>query len=254
MRTIQPLIAKLANNNSNLLLTGERGTAKEPAAKEKQLRRLVVEQMKARDDEVKRIAAVLHDESSQLLAAVYLAVDELAKDLAPAEIEKCERIKGLLDQIEDRLRNLSHDLHPAMLDDLGLLPSLNFLTQQVSQRAGIQVKLKEAMHGRLSPRLELVLYRVVQEALTNARRHSQAKKVDVRLCDDAGLVQCSVQDDGIGFDPKASLCRSKNNRQGLGLVIARERIEAMGGIFQVHTAPGEGTKLSILIPKEQEDG
>ena len=254
MRTVHALIAKPANNNSNVLITGKSGAGKALTANEKQIRSLVVAQMNARDEEVKRIASVLHDESSQLLAAVYIALDELAKELAPAENEKCERIKGLLGQIEGRLRNLSHELHPAMLDHLGLLPSLTFLSQQVTQRSGIPVKIKEAMNGRLSPRLELALYRVVQEALTNLTRHSQAKKVDVRLCEDEGMVQCSVQDDGIGFDPKAILRRSKNDSQGLGLTIARERVEAMGGIFQVHTAPGEGTKLYILIPKEEING
>jgi len=254
MRTVHALIAKPANNNSNVLITGKSGAGKALTANEKQIRSLVVAQMNARDEEVKRIASVLHDESSQLVAAVNIALDELAKDLAPAENERCERIKGLLGQIEGRLRNLSHELHPAMLDHLGLLPSLTFLSQQVTQRSGILVKIKEAMNGRLSPRLELALYRVVQEALTNLTRHSQAKKVDVRLCEDEGLVQCSVQDDGIGFDPKVILRRSKNDRQGLGLAIARERVEAMGGVFQVHTAPGEGTKLYILIPKEEIDG
>jgi signal transduction histidine kinase len=224
------------------------------AANEKQIRSLVVAQMNARDEEVKRIASVLHDESSQLLAAIYIAVDELAKELAPAENERCERIKGLLGQVEGRLRNLSHELHPAMLDHLGLLPSLNFLTQQVSQRSGIVVKMKEAVNGRLSPCVELALYRVVQEALTNATRHSQAKTVDVRLFDDEGLVQCSVQDDGIGFDPKTISHQSENDRQGLGLAIARERVEAIGGIFQVHTAPGEGTKLYIVIPRADDNG
>jgi PAS domain S-box-containing protein len=245
--------ASIAIYNSQLYEESMR-TAEKLAEDEKQIRRLLVAQMNARDEEIKQIASVLHDDSSQLLAAVYIALDELAKELAPDKKQQIEQTKRLLDKIEHQLRNLSHELHPAMLDHLGLLPSLEFLTQQIARRSGIQVKLEGAMNGRLSPRLELALYRVAQEALANVTRNSQAKKVSIRMFEDESLVQCSIQDDGIGFDLQAILGRSKYDGHGLGLAIAHERLEAVGGTLQVHTAPGEGTKLYILIPKEEGNG
>jgi two-component system sensor histidine kinase UhpB len=179
-----------------------------------------------------------------------LALDDLEKRPIAGVIERVQPIKEMLGQVEERLRNLSHQLHPAILDQWGLSASLDFLAEQVAQRSGILVRVDVAMNGRLSRELELSLYRVAQEALTNVTRHSQAKYVEVQLCDRKGRVYCQIKDDGIGFEPKTVLSGQSRNG-GLGLALARERIEAQGGTLELDSAPGKGTRLQITIPKEK---
>ena len=244
--------ASVAIHNSQLYEQSKK-LSQDLLANERQIRALVSGLIYAQDDEAKRIARALHDESGQLLATVYIALDEMAKE-TPTAKKPLEKIKGLLDQIEERLRNLSHELHPTILDHLGLLPSFEFLAQQISKRTGIQVTIEGATNKRFSPLLELTLYRVAQEALNNAARHSHASKVHVRLRENERLIQCALEDNGIGFDPKAISGWPGRMGSGLGLAGMRERIEALNGTFQVLSAPGQGTKLAITIPKERIHG
>ncbi len=207
--------------------------------------------IRARDEEARRIANILHDESGQILAMVYISLDELAKGLSDSDRERVQRIKNLLDEIENRLRDLSHNLHPALLDHLGLAPSLENLAAQISKRSGIQTMIHSQLNGRLPPPLELTLYRVLQEAISNAVRHSRGKTIRVRLLENNGLVQCAIQDDGIGFQSASLAHGSKPMTRGLGIPGMRERIEAIGGTFQILSSPGEGTKLYLSIPLEK---
>jgi PAS domain S-box-containing protein len=245
--------ASIAIYNSQLYQESKR-LSEERQASENQIRALASGLMHARDMEAHRIAQVLHDESGQLLTAVYIALDEMAKGLSPSAKENIQKIKGLLDCVEARLRDLSHELHPAILDHLGLLPSLEFLSRQVAKRAGVRVKIDGELSGRLSPLHELTLYRVVQEALNNATRHSRAKTVDVRVFEDEELIRCSIQDDGVGFDPEELARRTVDQRQGVGLAGMRQRVAAVGGTFQVNSAPGQGTQLLVAIPREKLNG
>ncbi len=210
--------------------------------------------MRAQDEEAKRIAHVLHDESGQLLAMVYISLDELAKGLSDGDKERVEKVKGMLDEVENRLRDLSHELHPAMLDHLGLLPSLEYLASQISKRAGIQISIEGKLTERLSSLLELTIYRVVQEALNNVVRHADATTVRMRLLEDNELIQCAIQDDGVGFRPAGNARATLETARGLGVPGMRERVEAAGGTFQILSAPGEGTKLFLSIPRERIHG
>jgi PAS domain S-box-containing protein len=241
--------ASIAIQNSQLYET-TKTQLQELANNRKRIHSLMIAQLRARDEEAKRIAGELHDESSQLLAAMRLALDDLEKRPIAGVIERVQPIKEMLGQVEERLRNLSHQLHPAILDQWGLSASLDFLAEQVAQRSGILVRVDVVMNGRLSRELELSLYRVAQEALTNVTRHSQAKYVEVQLCDRKGRVYCQIKDDGIGFEPKTVLSGQSRNG-GLGLALARERIEAQGGTLELDSAPGKGTRLQITIPKEK---
>lgn len=215
--------------------------------------RLMMAQLRARDEEAKRIAAVIHDESSQLLVAVLLALEDLERRPVARIAEGLKPVKSLLDQFAERLRNLSHELHPAILDQLGLAPSLEILGDQIRQRTGIQVQVDAATNGRLSGALELCIYRVTQEALANIRRHAQAKHVEIQLAENEGWVHCRIQDDGVGFDPKETIAGQSmhgSRGPGLGLALARERIEALRGTLKLQSGPGRGTRLQISIPKE----
>ncbi len=212
------------------------------------LRVLSAESAKAKEAEARRIARELHDEAGQLLAAVHLAVHEMANDLPPARRGHAAKIQRLLDQIEEQLRRLSHELRPTILDNLGLQPALLFLAQGVTGRTGILVPVKGSTEGRLPLPVETAVYRIVQEALTNASKHSRATRVEVELRRKPQAVFCSIRDNGVGFDLERVL-RSAD-APGLGLLGIQERLHALGGTLEIVSAPGQGTELRVSIPIE----
>ena len=200
------------------------------------------------EEAIKRIAHALHDEAGQLLTTVYLAVAEIAGQLPPEYRERLERISVPLDQAADQLRRLSHELRPVILDDLGLLPAFQFLAQGVSKRTGLVISVEGSMEDRLAPVVETALYRIVQEALTNASKHARATHVNILLRPEGQMISCTIRDDGIGFDLPA-LC-AKKDKPCLGLIGIRERLAALNGTLSITTAPGEGTTLEMRIPLE----
>lgn len=200
------------------------------------------------EEEAKRIAHALHDEAGQLLVSAHIALAEVASELPPAGRERLQEIRGYLYQIERRLRELSHELRPVVLDDLGLVAAIEFLAQGVSKRAGFPITVEGSTMGRLPPQTETALYRIVQEALTNVTKHACPTRVNIWLERDDRGVRCSVQDDGKGFDVAAVL--GGQARRGLGLLGIRERVNALGGTLQITSAPSQGTELSVTIPVE----
>jgi signal transduction histidine kinase len=204
------------------------------------------------EKEVQRIAHAVHDEAGQLLVVVYLALAEIAKDLTPATQARIKDVTDLLYQVEGHLRELSHELRPTILDDLGLVPAVGFLADRVSRRSSLAVQVKANLDGRLVPVVEIALYRIIQEALNNAIRHSQAKSVWIQLDEDPGRIVCSIRDDGIGFRPAAGF--SETGKKGLGLIGIQERLSAIGGTLQITSEPGRGTELLIVVPKENSNG
>ena len=202
----------------------------------------------ALEEQAKRIAHELHDESGQLLASVHIALEGVARTMGSRDRKSIEGIKELLNQIESQLRRLSHELRPTILDDLGLPSAIEFLAQGVSQRSHLPITVEGDIEGRLPAQVEIALYRVVQEALNNAAKHAAAKGVNISLWREAKTIHCSVTDDGVGFEAKAGAGR--NGRPGLGLVGMRERLAAVGGTIVIRTGPGEGTKILATIPEE----
>jgi signal transduction histidine kinase len=198
--------------------------------------------------EIKRIAHVLHDEAGQLLCAVHLALAELERDLPVALHERVGRVRGMLDQIDEQLRRLSHELRPTILDDLGLVPAIQFLADGVSKRAKQAITVHASLNERLPAPIETALYRIVQEALTNAAKHSHARNVHVQLDRSDGHVQCSICDDGAGFSVASVLARKTN--KGLGLLGMQERLSAIGGTLQIQSSPSQGTLFLINLPLE----
>jgi signal transduction histidine kinase len=201
-----------------------------------------------REAEARRIAHALHDEAGQLLAAVHIALMEWWQELPPDSMDRMRRITGLLDNIELRLRDLSHELRPTILDDLGIGPALEFLAEQVTKRTGIRVTVEGSSGGRLSSAIETTLYRVAQESLTNVVRHARAMCVKIRLEHDRRTVRCAITDDGVGFDVPAVL--SRKGEHGLGLLAMRERLASLQGTVKIESAPGRGTRLLVAIPME----
>lgn len=212
--------------------------------KEAELRNALHRAVAYQEDERKRISRELHDEIGQSLTSILIRLKNLQGMTDPDLIS--DRVNGILyitTQTIEEMRRLSMDLRPAALDNLGILPALRWCVQQSSQQnKDLEVLFvgPERM-SRLPPEVEIVLYRIAQEGLNNAVRHSQAKHVEIKLEQNPHLIWLEVSDDGQGFDP-ASLTR------GLGLVGIRERVELFNGHCGIENQTGGGTRLWAEIP------
>jgi signal transduction histidine kinase len=207
-------------------------------AQQERLRALAGGVLQAREAEARRIAHELHDEAGQVLAGLHIALDRLEWEPWSPEIH------AELDRVEAQLRRLSRELRPTMLDDLGLAAALEWLAQGVTERAGVAITV-DALDRRLAPEVETALYRIVQEALSNAVRHGRARRVHVQIREDGRHVRAVIRDDGRGFDVGAAWGR--RGERGLGLIGIRERAEALGGSVEIRSAPDTGTELSVTI-------
>jgi PAS domain S-box-containing protein len=210
-------------------------------------RRLVQTQEQIR----RRFSRELHDRTSPNLAALRINLDIIAM-ASPAEHgtqDFADRVADTLALIEDTtisIREICAELHPPVLDIGGLLSVVQSYAQQFAKRTGLQVRIN-CSHGevRLAPELELSLFRIVQEALTNCAKHANARVVEVRLQLDSNPLRLDVTDDGIGFDPD----QHARARQvpGHGLLNMRETAEFAGGRFTVAFTPGSGTRVGVEI-------
>lgn len=207
--------------------------------------------LEAQEAERRRMAHELHDESGQLLASVYLALEAAVTGLPPQLREGFHLVRSQLDAIEIQLRHLAHELRPTILDDLGLLPALQGLTQRVAERTGLCIRMGSALEGRLAPAVETALYRVMQEGLTNIAKHAAATHVDLQLWRDDERVYGLLLDDGVGF--AVEYVMSQTGPRGLGLLGIQERLDALGGTLQITSALGQGTTLQIMLPAATPD-
>lgn len=199
--------------------------------------------------EVRRLAYVLHDDAGQLLAVVHIKLEDIGRALPAAVREQLQEVRQILDQIEDQLRGLAHELRPPALEDQGLVPALQALAGAVSKRTGLRVLVEAEESTRLRPGIEAALYRVVQEALKNSSKHAHARTSKIHVWRVQGFVCCSIEDDGTGFDMSA--VSSGKVPRGLGLRGIRERLQVLGGTCDIQSAPGQGTKLNVKIPLER---
>ena len=202
------------------------------------------------EEEIKRIAYSVHDEAGQLLVAVHLALANVAQDVPQAQRAQISEIQELLNEIEKHLRRYSHELRPTILDDLGWIPAVRFLAEGVSKRANLPIHIETKFTSRLPGTVETTLYRIVQEALTNAVKHAQAKNIWVRAWLKDKVLHCSIRDDGAGFDPEA--VQASTSKKGLGLVAMRERLSAIGGTLWIESSQRRGTELLIRLPMEDD--
>jgi signal transduction histidine kinase len=200
------------------------------------------------EQEAKRIANVLHDEAGQLLVAVYIALQNLS-DEVPAVQPHVLKVTQLLDQIETQLRRLSHELVPALLNDLGLVPALRYLFEGLAQRSQLQINIDAVPEQRLPKRLETTLYHIAKEALHNVVKHAQATTVWIGFHRTAESIRCCIRDNGTGFKP--TLIAAGQAEQGFGLIGIRERLSVVGGHLQINSGEGHGTELVISIPLEK---
>jgi two-component system sensor kinase len=213
------------------------------------LQRLVVAQDRIQENERRRIARELHDDLQQTLAAIVIEAAALRGELSALGDETTlDRIDGLAASAIDSTRRIVHDLRPQTLEELGLVPALKALAAGFARQTGIacQVEVAEALKRRASPPDDIAtcLYRVVQEALNNVAKHSEARQVKIGLLESEGKgLTLRVDDDGRGIRPD-----ERTKPESLGLVGMRERVLAIGGSLEVSSEPGKGTRLQVNVP------
>lgn len=205
----------------------------------------------AQEEERRRIARELHDDTSQALAALALALERAA--LAPpggrAELKaQLAAAKSLALETLEGVHRLIFDLRPSLLDDLGLLAALRWYAESRLQPLGVRVHMETAgRERRLAAQVETALFRAVQEAITNIARHAQAENAALSLDYRPDRIVIEVEDDGKGFDVDA-LASSADDRRGLGLASIRERISLLDGTLSIQSELGRGTKIHIEVP------
>jgi signal transduction histidine kinase len=216
---------------------------------EEELRRLAGQLSAAEDAERRRVAQDIHDSIGQTLSVVKLNLETAGRAGAdrPGPPGPLGRALELVDALIEQTRSLTFDLYPAMLDDLGLVPTLRWYAEQFNARTGIPVTVSD--NGRvISPPTALsnYLFRAVKELLNNAAKHGQAHEIVVNLHGvDEGL-RIVVADDGCGFDPAPAM--KPERRRGLGLAGIRERVASLGGRFFVESQPGQGAEVILEVP------
>ncbi len=204
--------------------------------------------IEVQEAERQNVARELHDEIGQILTAVLLNLHSVEKTCAT---EACmPSIKESLDVVEDalrRVRELSLELRPSLLDDLGLVAALRWYAERYTARSGIITEITgDADIGRVSHEIETACFRIIQEALTNTARHSRATRAALHIQRRDVNLYLSVTDDGIGFD-SMQLLKGKPSA-ALGLHGMRERASAVNGVVNIESAPGKGTHLIVTVP------
>jgi signal transduction histidine kinase len=209
-----------------------------------ELKELSARLVSAQEEERRTISRELHDEVGQSLSALLMEAGNAAASVpqASAEVRRhVESIKKLAEASVNVIRNMTLLLRPSMLDDFGLVPALEWQAREVSKRTGLRVHVAaEESAGELPDELKTCIYRVVQEALHNCARHAQARSVRVVVRQERSKIVLSVEDDGHGFDAQRV--------RGLGLVGMEERVNHLGGAFEVESRPGTGTRVAVELP------
>ncbi len=203
--------------------------------------------IEVQETERKHIARELHDEVGQVLTGVKLVLDmagTLSREQLPAYLDDARQA---INDLLVRVRNLSLDLRPTMLDDFGLLATMQWHIERYVTQTQVQVRWRHyGIDRRFAAPIEATIYRVVQEALTNVARHAQAREVSLRLLANDSRVRIRIIDNGFGFDVDAAL----NNPASSGLIGMRERVMLLGGSLHINSMAGKGTQLLVEIPLE----
>ena len=209
-----------------------------------ELMQLTERLIRAQEDERQRLARDLHDDIGQRLSLLIIGLDRLKHELSMDLRAEREQVAGALEEASELatdIHALSHQLHSSKLQHLGLKSALRELCSQMSRQHSIEVELfAEKVPWAVTEERSLCLYRVAQEALKNAAKHSGSAKIEVELGVEHGLLQLKVRDDGQGFDVN-------NYEPGLGLASMRERMRMVGGTLEIHSIPGKGTEIVTRV-------
>jgi signal transduction histidine kinase len=208
----------------------------------RELRKLSDRLVTAQEEERRNLSRELHDEIGQAMSAMLVELGRLeAAQDGEVRRERLASVRRMAETSVGMVRNMALLLRPSMLDDLGLVPALKWQAREVTRRTGLKVKMvADEIADDMLDSHRTCVYRVVQEALNNCAKHSQATEIRVIVRQDADGLAVSVQDDGIGFNPSLE--------KGMGLLGMEERVERLGGLLYIDSQPGHGTVLSIHFP------
>ena len=204
------------------------------------------------EEERRRIARELHDETSQVLASLAASLEAVA-GMLPASADEAKATLRKLQLLSvnslDEIHKLIYELRPTLLDDLGLVSAIRWLADNSLGAAGVTVSIKTSgRERRLAPKLETTLFRAIQEAVNNIARHAQAKNAIIGLRFKKTVIRVHIRDDGRGFDVKEAIS-SKVRPRGLGLLGMKERVELINGTLSIRSYQGGGgTEIDIEIP------
>ncbi len=220
------------------------GQLEENAQRLQQLPRQILQ---AQEAERHRLARDLHDEAAQALTSLLVHLRLLERAHTPAEAQsRVQELRQLTAQALEEVRRVALDLRPTILDDLGLGPALAWRVDEINKLDGMHATIKiEGLAARLPREVELVFYRVGQEALSNVARHAEATTVTVLLQRQNGQVTLAIVDDGQGFDPATP---KQAAGHGFGLLGMRERLGMIGGTLVIRSTPGQGTEIIADAP------
>jgi signal transduction histidine kinase len=213
-----------------------------------QLRNLSWRMMRMQEDLQQSFSRELHDEFGQLLTAIGMLLGRVKRRLPVQSplIADLEEVRGIVQQTLERIRTESRLLHPVILDDFGLEKALEWYVEQFGRQHGIQARFHKAGPiGVISPEATIHIYRIVQEALTNASRHSGSTDAWVRLRQADDWIELEIEDRGRGLPPETD---RKDGWQGIGVISMRERTELMGGTFLLRPAEPRGLIVSVRVP------
>jgi PAS domain S-box-containing protein len=248
IRDVQGRIVRLVGTTQDI---SERKRAEEKIRQSnRRLRQLSQRLVQVQESERRQLARELHDEVGQLLTGLRFMLVRCRRGPAPAEC--LEDAATVVDDLIQKVRNLSLDLRPAMLDDLGLLPTLHWHLDRFMNQTGIKVAVKhdsELEERRFHADVETSAYRIIQEALTNVARHAGVTEATLRVEADDRRLCIEVEDRGVGFDPAALLGGYTNGLSGM-----RERAELLGGELILTTKVGVGTRVSAVLPLAEQHG
>lgn len=239
------------NDALNNELSQHRKTEEALKESESQLRQLSARLLTAQETEQTRIAKELHDELGHALVNLKLRLRLIEKGLIDdqAAIKKdCEDLAAFIDQVVEDVRRLAREMSPSVLEALGLSEALRWLVNNSAGSSATCVVFSIHDLDRLfSPEVQIVVYRIIQEALTNIGKHAQATRVSLRVEKQTGLLTFVVEDDGGGFDVKEAIMKEASER-GFGLATMRERARLLGGSLSVWSEEGKGSRITLSVP------
>jgi signal transduction histidine kinase len=228
------------------LMTADLAHAEQERAEREQLRSQLLEKViAAQEEERRRIARELHDETGQSLTSLMVQLQMVNQQCqSPEAREQLDGVRGLVAQTLEGVHNLALELRPSVLDDLGLAAALQRYARDYQARYPIEVDLEVVgLAERLPSAVETAVYRIIQESLTNIARHAQATTASVLLEQRHNRIRAIIEDDGMGFDVEKVMGNGR-----LGLYGMRERAELLNGTLTIESEPGQGTSIFVEVP------
>ncbi|MCX7942243.1 MAG: sensor histidine kinase [Dictyoglomaceae bacterium] len=206
--------------------------------------------MKAQEEERKKIARELHDEIGQTLTAIKINLELLRRKIDPKLVNYIDDSINLIDKTIEQVRNLSLNLRPSLLDDLGLLSSLKWYVEREKKRNNLNIEyVFDFQQEKINKDLSINIFRIIQEGLTNIIKHAQARNIFLEIKEEGENILITIKDDGIGFDVEKIWEKVKEGR-ALGILGIKERVELFNGNMEIKSKKGEGTEIKITLSLE----